>query len=151
MWYGSHLTWGDAPPESMVHVLKYAESDDGLTWRREGRIVLGGEWWDGTNPAPPPGADHAFSRPCVVRDGGVYRMWYSCRGRRYRVGYATSPDGLTWRRRDDEAGIDVSASGWDSEMIAYAHVFDHRGGRYMLYCGNGYGRTGFGIAVLERD
>ena len=52
---------------------------------------------------------------------------------------------------DERAGIDVSPSGWDSESIEYPHVFDHAGMRYMLYNGNGYGKTGFGLAVLESD
>lgn len=150
MWYGSHLSWGESPPESMIHVLKYAESSDGLTWQRDNRIVLGAEWLDSAS-ACPARTDHAFARPCVLRDEGLYRMWYSHRGCSYRIGYATSHDGLSWQRRDDEVGIDVSASGWDSEMLDYAQVFDHRGARYMLYCGNGYGKTGFGIAVLEND
>ena len=34
-------------------------------------------------------------------------------------------------------------------MIEYPFVFDHDGSRYMLYNGNGYGKTGFGLAVLE--
>ena len=79
-------------------------------------------------------------------------MWFSCRsgkGETYRIGYADSPDGIAWTRRDGAAGIDISASGWDSEMIEYPFVFDHKGERYMLYNGNGYGKTGFGLAVLE--
>jgi hypothetical protein len=34
-------------------------------------------------------------------------------------------------------------------MIEYPFVFDHGGARYMLYNGNGYGRSGVGLAVLE--
>jgi hypothetical protein len=30
-------------------------------------------------------------------------------------------------------------------------VFDHKGERYMLYNGNGYGQTGFGLAVLAQS
>ena len=45
--------------------------------------------------------------------------------------------------------IDVSKQGWDSEMIEYPHVFDHKGKRHMLYNGNNYGKTGFGLAVLK--
>jgi hypothetical protein len=29
--------------------------------------------------------------------------------------------------------------------------FDHKGERYMLYNGNGYGQTGFGLAVLAQS
>jgi hypothetical protein len=34
-------------------------------------------------------------------------------------------------------------------MIEYPCVFDHGGRRYLLYSGNGFGKAGFGIAVLE--
>lgn len=142
MWYGSNLQWGKAP-ETMQHVIKYAESRDGLHWEREGRIVVPLQHEN----------EYALSKPFVLRDADCYRMWYSYRGRgaisTYRIGYAESPDGLQWSRRDDEAGIDVSAEGWDSEMACYPFVFDHGGRRYMLYNGNGYGRSGFGIAVLD--
>lgn len=138
MWYGSNLAWG-AAQEQMSHVIKRAESRDGIEWLRDGAVALGlrgrGEF--------------ALSRPCVLKQGGLYRMWYSFRGERYRIGYAESADGRRWMRLDERAGIDVSPSGWDSESIEYPHVFDHAGVRYMLYNGNGYGRTGFGLAVLE--
>jgi hypothetical protein len=142
MWYGSNLQWGKEP-ESMQHVIKYAESRDGLRWRRDGRVVVGLAHRN----------EYALSKPFVLRDPDCYRMWYSYRGRdevtTYRIGYAESDDGLAWRRLDDRAGIDVSTSGWDSEMISYPFVFDHGGRRYMLYNGNGYGRSGFGVARLE--
>ena len=78
-------------------------------------------------------------------------MWYSYRGDAYRMGYAESEDGLEWERKDAEAGIDVSEEGWDSEMIEYPCVFEHRGSWYMLYNGNGYGSSGIGLAELETD
>ena len=71
-------------------------------------------------------------------------MWFSYRsgdGTKYRIGYAHSLDGLKWDRKED-SGIDVSESGWDSEMICYPFVFNHKGKQYMLYNGNDYGRTG---------
>ena len=94
--------------------------------------------------------EYAISRPSVLKEDGLYKMWYSYRGQSYRIGYAESTDGLYWERKDEEAGIDASKSGWDSEMIEYPYVFDHKGERYMLYNGNGYGKTGIGLAVLER-
>jgi hypothetical protein len=79
-------------------------------------------------------------------------MWYSIRShsRPYRIGYAESADGLCWERRDHEAGIEASASGWDSEMICYAAVIDVNGRRLLFYNGNRHGATGFGVAELER-
>ena len=76
-------------------------------------------------------------------------MWYSYRGKKYRIGYAESKDGKRWNRLDHLAGISPSKNGWDSEMIEYPFVFNHNGSRYMLYNGNGFGASGFGLAILE--
>jgi hypothetical protein len=140
LWYGSSLGWG-AEQKDMAHLIKYAESSDGIRWRREGRVAL---------PFRSPD-EYAMSKPCVRRDGDLYRMWYCYRGDRYRIGYAESRDGVEWVRRDELAGIDISDEGWDSQMVCYPFVFDHGGNRYMLYNGNGYGATGFGLAILERN
>jgi hypothetical protein len=137
MWYGTNITWGPAISD-MRHVIKYAESDDGQHWQRTGRVAVGLAQPD----------EVAMSRPYVIKDPDCYRMWYSFRGAAYRIGYAESQDGLTWERRDALAGIDVSESGWDSDMIEYACVFDAGSARYMLYNGNRYGQTGLGLAVL---
>jgi len=142
MWYVSCVGWEPTPngPRHRYHI-KYAESADGIRWAREGRVCV-----DFASAE-----EYAFARPCVIKESaGVYRMWYAVRGKRYRIGVAESADGLTWTRHDDAAGIDVSASGWDSEMIEYPVVFDAAGRRYMLYNGNGYGRTGMGLAVLDQ-
>jgi len=138
MWYGSNLSWGKEI-QDMAHVIKSAESRDGISWNRKGEISV--------NLKSP--NEYAISRPFVLKESGVYKMWYSYRGQTYRIGYAESSNGLDWERKDDRAGIDVSDTGWDSEMIEYPFVFDHDGRRYMLYNGNGYGKTGFGLAVME--
>lgn len=142
MWYASGTGWQAAEegPQHRYHI-RYAESEDGITWRRTGRVCI-----DYRNED-----EYAIARPCVVKTGDRYRMWYSYRGDAYRIGYAESVDGLDWERKDVEAGIDASAEGWDSEMIEYPCVFEHGGGLFMLYNGNGYGATGIGLAVLESD
>jgi len=124
----------------MAHLIKYAESDDAIHWKRNGIIALNFK-----NQS-----EYAMSRPCVVKESGLFKVWYSFRGESYRIGYAESEDGIIWSRKDEKVGIDVSESGWDSEMIEYPFVFDHKGGRYMLYNGDGYGKTGIGLAVLDR-
>jgi hypothetical protein len=141
MWYGSTLDW-DTGSGEMLHVLQHASSDDGHHWQRSGLSV-----------PYEIGRAQAFSKPTVVKnDAGVFEMWFSYRsgsGEKYRIGYAKSENGLNWTLEFDKVGITVSESGWDSEMIEYPFVFDHAGLRYMLYNGNGYGKTGFGLAVLD--
>jgi hypothetical protein len=141
MWYTSGTKWveaTDGKPKHYYHI-KYAESTDGIHWDRQGVVCIDYGSSD----------EYAIARPCVIKDDGLYRMWYCHRGESYRIGYAESRDGIQWVRKDEEVGMDVSESGWDSEMIEYPFVFDHRGERYMLYNGNGYGKTGMGLAVLE--
>jgi len=140
MWYLSCTEWRETAtgPVHRYHI-KYATSEDGIHWLRKGVVAIDYACE----------AEVAISRPSVVRDPDMWRMWYSHRGQAYRIGYAESEDGIHWTRHDAASGIDVSSQGWDSEMIEYPFVFDHAGRRYMLYNGNGYGATGFGLAVLD--
>ncbi|KPQ39969.1 MAG: protein of unknown function containing DUF377 domain [Phormidium sp. OSCR] len=140
MWYLSCTKWviSDGNPQHYYHI-KYAESTDGINWNRNGQVAID---FSGSN-------EYAISRPTVIRDSNLWRIWYSYRGSAYKIGYAESENGITWHRMDDKSGIHSSSSGWDSEMIEYPLVFDHNGQRFMAYNGNEYGKTGFGIAVLE--
>ena len=142
MWYGSTLTW-DAGNEEMLHIIRHASSTNGHQWHRSGKTAVPYQL----------GHAQAFSRPTVIQnDHGDFEMWFSFRGglgKKYRIGYATSHDGFTWILDLEHIGISVSSNGWDSEMIEYPFVFNHKGERYMLYNGNGYGKSGFGLAILE--
>jgi len=104
----------------------------------------------------------ATARPSVLKEWvngqEIYRMWYSRRDlldfridkkHDYRAGYAESLDGINWNRMDDQVGIDVSPEGWDSNAIAYPYVIRIKDQLVMFYNGNGFGKTGFGYAVLE--
>lgn len=137
MWYGSHISWANKDFE-MLHVLRYAESDDGLVWRRSDKEILPLKKTDG---------EFAMSRPCVIQEKGIYRMWFSYRAPLYAIGYAESPDGKEWTRMDDKAILTRSAFGFDSKSVEYASVFRHSEELFILYNGNNYGETGFGIAA----
>lgn len=150
MWYLSCSGWRviDQHPEPYYRV-KYAESHDGLDWTIKDRVCI-----DYDNYTD------AIGRPCVVKRGQLYHMFYSYRrasgyrtdpSRSYRIGYAVSRDGLVWEKNDAASGISISPRGWDSQMIEYCHVWDHKGSEYMIYNGNGFGRSGFGLATLASD
>jgi len=148
MWYISCTQWKiiNNYPEPQYHV-KYAESHDGINWNKDGIVCI--DYDDFTE---------AVGRPCVINEKGTYKMWYSYRkitnyrsskDSSYRIGYAESVDGIKWKRMDHLSGIEKSDEGWDSEMIEYCHVLDIEGKKHMLYNGNGFGKSGFGYAILE--
>ncbi len=137
MWYVSCVEWvhKDLPRYN----IKYAESNKGIKWKREGKVCID---FKSEN-------ENALARPCVIKDEGIYKMWFSYKGDDYRIGYAESKDGLKWERMDEKAGITRSDSGWDSKMIEYSFVFKHLGNKYLLYNGNNYGIDGIGLAIME--
>ena len=138
MWYASMDRW-DNIDGSVRHYynIKYAESNDGINWIRNNTVAINYQ----------NNEEYAFGRPFVLKENGIFKMWYSFRGDFYKIGYAESDNGIEWNRQDADAGIDTSDYGWDSEMIEYPYIFECIGNRYMLYNGNGYGKSGIGIAI----
>lgn len=142
MTYVSGIRWKQVSGtlKSYYHI-KYADSVDGVEWNRDGRIVI--DFADES--------ESNVGRSWVVQGAKRCHMWfgYVRDGGSYRMGYAHSLDFLTWVRDDRAAGIDVSTSGWDSEMICYPSIVTHGGCAFMFYNGNRFGKDGFGVAVRE--
>ena len=148
MWYISGIRWefiaGKYEP---VYTIKYAESENGIDWRRfpEKCIKHHSE-------------DEVFSHPSVIKIDNKYHMWFCYRKihnyhdevNSYQIGYAHSDDGKNWNRDDNASGIQKSKEGWDSTMICYPSVIKIKDDYYMFYNGNSFGQTGFGLAVLSK-
>ena len=146
MWYVSCTKWEiiNNWPEPYYHI-KYATSKNGINWNKTGIVCIDYDKF----------AD-AYGKPFVYFDKGIYKMFYSFRSARgyrdnknqsYRLGYAESHDGITWKRQDNEAGITTSDDGWDSTMIEYCSIYEHQNRLHMIYNGNGFGDSGFGWAT----
>ncbi|MGB9915116.1 MAG: hypothetical protein ACPLIG_08485 [Candidatus Bathyarchaeales archaeon] len=121
--------------------VRYMESKDGINFPKKGNMILDFIYPD----------EYRIGRPYVIKDGGVYKMFYgyATKSNDYRLGYAESKDGVNWNRKDEDVGITVSKSGWDSKMMAYPAVVKWNDKVYLLYNGNNMGKTGFGYAILE--
>ena len=93
----------------------------------------------------------AYARPSVIIIDNIFHMWFSVRKskRDYIIKHATSKDGLKFDI-DNSLRLYPSEKGWDSEMVAYPHVFKFKKDIFMLYCGNGYSSSGFGLAKIRR-
>ncbi len=139
-WCGAGSEWvtidGRTYPKYSVW---YSQSRDGVHFATPDRLCI-----------ELAGDEYRIGRPRVYRQGDGYCMYFTkgdLRGN-YDVGYAESPDGLAWQRRDELAGIGPSPSGWDSQMLCYPSLINAGGRALMVYNGNGMGRDGFGIAEL---
>ncbi len=129
--------------------LRGADSTDGVHWRIDEVPAI----------ALAPG-EAGLARPWVLPEDGGWRMWFAARGLAgfrdggpdgYRLHSAWSADGRHWRREGEVAfATPPAAPGWDAAMQAYPCVVPHAGRRVMVYCGNGFGRDGFGVAIEER-
>lgn len=153
MWYIFGVRWTLSSEEvqpDRVYKIAHATSEDGITWKRDGRLLI-------TDRRD---ADECQALPTVIQLGKRYHMYFCHRAahgfredsdKAYRIGYAYSDDLVTWHRDDKLAGIDISEEGWDSQMQCYPHVFSCEEKTYMLYNGNEFGRHGFGLAELVED
>jgi len=149
IWYASTIRFIEVEGRhEPIYVLMHARSHDGIEWERDAAPIL-----------PQRHAEEAIARPSVLRTEQGFHLWFCHRGSRdfrdgadsYRIGYATSPDGLNWTRRDDDAGPPRTADGFDAHMQTYPCVIEHRGQLHMFYNGNGFGREGIGYARAPAD
>jgi len=144
MYYLSCINWS-LIDNSLMHYyhIKIAESEDGLKWSPTGKVAI-----DFLYPN-----EYAISVPRIIKDGKTLKMWFSYRGgsksKTYRIGYAESEDAINWKRYDEKVNLDISETGWDDNMVCYPFIFDYLDNRFMLYNGNSYGLTGFGMAKLK--
>lgn len=147
MWYVSGIKWTKVNEKyEPVYVIKYAQSKDGIEWVRPNIQVI-----------PSRHELEAFSRPSVFKLNNLYHMFFCFRGsedyrdgsQAYRFGYATSKDGITWERMDSGFELLGEKGDWESSMNCYPFFFEALGKKYLLYNGNGFGQSGFGLMRLE--
>lgn len=141
-WYGGGSDYAAQDGRQLPRYdIRHALAPDGLTLSRDYQVCVAQD-----------GDEYRVGRPYVFKDDeGRYRMLFSAgtAATGYRLAYAVSDDGITWSRNDQNVGIDVSTTGWDSAMQAYPAVLRYKDKTYLFYNGNNYGEDGFGYAVLE--
>lgn len=142
-WYGSTIGY-DKKNHEMIHKIHGAYSENVMTWKKLGKVTIDSHK-----------LYQMYSRPCVVMDEtGKYELWFSAKSgptNSYRIEYAKSSDAKNWKLSNTPIDLTVSEKGWDSEMIEYPYVFWHKEKKYLLYNGNDYGKTGFGIAEIIHE
>jgi len=100
--YRMWLSW--RPKKSIALV----ESKDGIHWSEPPQAVFG--------PRPESGWEDDINRPYVLKRGDGYHMWYTgqAKGRSW-IGYATSSDGVTWKRMSDKPALSPDQA-WEKNI-----------------------------------
>jgi hypothetical protein len=119
--------------------IKLAISLDGIHWEPTNKVII----------------------PLQENEGGISsfqrlnnKAWFSVRGlvsyrnnvkESYKIKTSTLIKG-EWIR-DTHIELDVSSDGWDSEMVAYPYIIEEKDKLIMFYNGNGFGKSGIGVAT----
>lgn len=129
MWYSGQMM---PYMEDGHSCIGHAESTDGLHWTRPSLrpVLVPGQAWE----------RQALMCPHVVyeEEAGLYKMWYSG-GSNHEpdaIGYATSPDGLNWRKHDGPVLAKSPKHLWEQHKVVACHVLRHEGWYYMFYIGH---------------
>jgi predicted GH43/DUF377 family glycosyl hydrolase len=140
-WYGGGSSYTVKDGVQLPNYnIRHAWSDDGVRLSPEYSICV-----------DPQGEEYRVGRPHVIRQQGLYRMFFGAGtpAERYRLAYAESSDGINWVRKDHAMSLAGPVQDWESEMQAYPATVMYRDKCYLLYNGNNYGEDGFGYAVLD--
>jgi predicted GH43/DUF377 family glycosyl hydrolase len=137
MWYS-----GSATPAFLLKI-GYATSPDGINWTKHP-----------SNPVLEPGSalweSESVTYPCIMPYSNGYKMWYGGYSTSETgIGYATSPDGITWEKYTGNPVLPPGASGqWDHIVFGQRVLFIDNN-YYMLYSGeiNLYQSDKIGLAT----
>jgi hypothetical protein len=92
----------------------------------------------------------AFTRPAFISTRNRTTMIYSYNingNYKLKAAYQDHNDQHKWII-DKNFLFKTSGQDWDSEAQVFCNIFNYDNDYYMLYNGNNYGKTGFGIAKL---
>jgi predicted GH43/DUF377 family glycosyl hydrolase len=126
MWYGGM----DDSTGAYYHI-GYATSTDGTHWTKQGVVIHPDDVpWVGSTVLD-------VSMPCVINDGGTYKMWYTAvTADSLQIGYAESGDGISWTHHTAPVlpNGDVD-NDWDGDGVSGAMVIKDGGTYKMWYTG----------------
>jgi predicted GH43/DUF377 family glycosyl hydrolase len=122
--YRMWLSW--RPKQSLALV----ESKDGIHWSEPPQIVLG--------PRKETGWEDDINRPVVLKRENGYHLFYTGQAKgRSAIGYATSPDGIAWKRMSDRPVLSPEKP-WEKVAVMCPHVlWDHQTRLFRLWYSGG--------------
>ncbi|MGB9911152.1 MAG: alpha/beta fold hydrolase [Microgenomates group bacterium] len=125
MWYSS-ISYSWISGEDRYR-LRYATSFDGINWDEKDWVLTGSkDKWDAG------GINRGHS---ILKINGIYHLWYTGTdaGTNWRIGYATSLDGISWTKQNNCNPVITKTETWEYNNVSYPHVIYNNGVYEMWY------------------
>ncbi len=109
----------------------FATSLDGYTWSKYGSNPIlsqgAGGTWD----------DNRIEHFCILKEGSNWYAWYAGEpgDGSWKIGYATSSDGISWTKYGGNPVMTGTVSEWDSYFVVPSSVIKEGSTYYMFYWG----------------
>jgi len=122
----TYRMWFSWRPKASVALV---ESKDGFHWSTP-VIVLA--------PNKASGWEDDINRPVVIKQGALYRMWYTGQASAHSsIGYATSSDGVVWQRMSDQPVL-AAGQAWEKAAVMCPNViWDKKAKLYKMWYSGG--------------
>lgn len=121
----------------------YATSPDGVDWTKYDDPTTISPPYANSDPVLTTGSSGSWDevanyQPSVFFDGTTYHLWFGGHeGTNRQIGYATSPDGITWTKYSGNPILTPGPSGsWDDVWVDSPNVLFMDGTFHMWYSGN---------------
>lgn len=148
MFYASALRWiQDGARQECLYVIMHAARESEGEWTRNAVACI-----------PQLHELECQNAPTVLHLNGRFHLFFCHRyavdfrnsQRGYKLGHAWSDDLKCWHRDDASLIMDGPREPWDEEMQCYPGVIEMLQTTFMFYCGNNFGKNGFGVAALAK-
>lgn len=148
MWYSGHNSGIDRR-------IGYASSSDGINWTKYNQDISGNSDYVLSAGLSGTWESRGVLLPSVVLHDSEYEMWYAGYHSQFKIGYATSPDGITWTKHEGNPVMDLGQSGTWDDAVAYRPNVVIDGNIYkMWYSGASSGapqEIGYATSVIPSE
>lgn len=136
---GVYKMWYSGVDFEGVSRIGYAASPDGIQWTKSASnpvmdVGAPGEWDEG-----------GVEAPFVMKDGATYKMWFiagGASGGAWRIGYATSSDGIAWVKHASNPVLALGSDDWNNRHVLHPSVLKDSGVYKMWLYTAGDGGSG---------
>ncbi len=134
LWYNTTIKYPWALGVDRFRI-GYATSSSIDSWNKQGLVIKGEHEWELG------GLDRGFS---INKHNGLYHLWYAATDTEnlatnphWKIGYATSPNGITWTKHPGNPVI-TQTEPWEYQNMMYPNVL-YEDGKFKMWYGTGSG------------